>query len=167
MVPISGQKLIQEIAADHARHPIKLSRWKSQQLDNASDLYTRGKQSKDKEEVQAHEADLFQQIGKLQMELEWLHKNHNCLDAHELRKLVDLENLELTTGRQCVNRRCGSWPGSTSCIWRIHGAAAGKWCLTWPEKGSTSASTSCETSWAARDYVENTRRPAPWFHGYP
>jgi hypothetical protein len=32
-------------------------------------LFTRGKKSKGKEEGQAKEAELFQQIGKLQMEL--------------------------------------------------------------------------------------------------
>ena len=68
MEAISGRKTIQEIAADHAVHPIQVSQWKKQLLDGASELYTRGKKSK------AKEAELFQQIGKLQMELEWLKK---------------------------------------------------------------------------------------------
>lgn len=74
MEAISGRKTIQEIAADHAIHPILVSQWKKQLLDGASELLTRGKKSKDKEEGQAKEAELFQQIGKLQMELEWLKK---------------------------------------------------------------------------------------------
>jgi putative transposase len=39
--------------------------------------FTRGKksQSKDEGQGQAKEAELFQQIGKLQMELEWLKKS--------------------------------------------------------------------------------------------
>ena len=45
----------------------------------ASELLTRGKKSKDKEEGQAKEAALFQQIGKLQMELEWLKKKSQLL----------------------------------------------------------------------------------------
>ena len=48
------------------------------------------------------EADLFQQIGKLQMELEWLKKNLSCFDAHELRKLVDSDHPELSISRQCA-----------------------------------------------------------------
>jgi transposase len=74
MEAISGRKTIQEIAAEHAIHPIQVSQWKRQLLDGASELFTRGKKSKDKEEGQAKEAELLQQIGKLQMELEWLKK---------------------------------------------------------------------------------------------
>ena len=96
MEAISGRKTIQEIAADHAIHPIQVSQWKKQLLDGASELLTRGKKSK------AKEAELFQQIGKLQMELEWLKKNLSCSDARELRKLVDPDHPELSISRQCA-----------------------------------------------------------------
>ena len=79
MEAISGRKTIQEIAADHAVYPIQVSQWKRQLLDGASELFTRGKKTKDKEEVQAKEAELFQQIGRLQMELEWLKKKSQLL----------------------------------------------------------------------------------------
>ena len=74
MEAISGRKTIQEIAADHAIHPIQVSQWKRQLLDGASELFTRGKKNKDTGDSQVKEAELFQQIGKLQMELEWLKK---------------------------------------------------------------------------------------------
>ncbi len=51
-----------------------MSPWKRKLLDGASELFTRSKKSKDKEEGQAMEAGPFQQIGRLQMELEWLKK---------------------------------------------------------------------------------------------
>jgi hypothetical protein len=44
-----------------------------------SQLFIRGKQTKDKDEGQAKEAELFQQIGRLQMELEWLKKKSQLL----------------------------------------------------------------------------------------
>ena len=75
MEAISSRERIQEIAADHAIHSIQVNQWKKQLLDGASELFTRGKTSKEKEEGQAKEAELFQQIGKLQMELEWLKKS--------------------------------------------------------------------------------------------
>ena len=75
MEAISGRKTIQEIAADHAIHPIQVSQWKRQLLDGASELFTRAGKSKDKEEVQAKEAELFPQFGRLQMELESLKKS--------------------------------------------------------------------------------------------
>ena len=64
MEAISGRKTIQEIAADHAIHSNQVSRWTRQLLDGARELFPRGKKTKDKE------ADLFRQIGLLQMELE-------------------------------------------------------------------------------------------------
>jgi len=102
MEAISGRKTIQEIAADHSIHPIQVSQWKRQLLDGASELFTRGKKSKDKEEGQAKEAELFQPIGKLQMELEWLKKILSSSNARELRKLVDHDHPELSVSRQCA-----------------------------------------------------------------
>ena len=130
MEAISSRKTFQLIAADHAIHPIQVSQGKWQLLDGASELFTRGKQSKDKQEVQGKEAELFQQIGRLQIELEWLKKISAALTP------VNCENCSITTilssgsvgsaccwasrdrrsitGRcRCVNRLCRSWPGST------------------------------------------------------
>ena len=104
MEAISGRKTIQEIAADHAIHPIQMSQWKRQLLDGASELFTRSKKSKDNEEGQAKKAELFQQIGRLQMELEleWLKKSLSCSEARELRKLVDHDHPDLSISRQCA-----------------------------------------------------------------
>ncbi len=38
MEAISGRKTLQEIAADHALHPIQVSQWKKQLLDGAGQL---------------------------------------------------------------------------------------------------------------------------------
>jgi len=58
--------------------PIQVSQWKRQLLDGACELFIRGMQTKDKDEGQAKEAELFQQIGRLQIELEWLKKSRIC-----------------------------------------------------------------------------------------
>ena len=79
MEAISGRKTIQEIAADHAIHPIRESQWKRQLLDGASELFTRGKKNKNTGDSQVKEAELFQQIGRLQMELAWLKKKSQLL----------------------------------------------------------------------------------------
>ncbi len=60
MEAISGRKTIQQTAADHAIHPIQESHWKKPLLDGASELFTRGKKTKDTEEFQAKEAELSQ-----------------------------------------------------------------------------------------------------------
>jgi len=79
-----------------------VSQWKRQLLDEASELFARGKNTKDKEESQAKEAELFQLIGLLQMELEWLKKNLSCSDVRELRKLADHDHPEFSVISQCA-----------------------------------------------------------------
>ena len=79
MEAISGRKTIQEIAANHGIHPIQVSQWKKQLLVGASELFTKGKKTKEKGDAQGKEAELFQQIGRLQIELEWLKKKSQLL----------------------------------------------------------------------------------------
>ena len=59
--------------------PIQVSQWKRQLLDGASELFTRGRKTKDTGESQAKQAELFQQIGRLQMELEGHRKKSQLL----------------------------------------------------------------------------------------
>jgi transposase-like protein len=87
MEAISCCNTVQEIAPYHAIHPIEVSQWKRQLLDGASELFTRGNKSKDKEEGQAKEAELFQQIGQLWMELECLKKSLSCSADFSLRMI--------------------------------------------------------------------------------
>jgi len=83
MEAISGRKTMQEIAADHAIHPIQVSQCKKQLLEGSSEQVHPRKEIQSKDEGQgqgqAKEAELFQQIGKLQMELEWLKKKSKLL----------------------------------------------------------------------------------------
>lgn len=153
MEAISDRKSIQEIAADHSIDPIHVSQWKKQQLDAASELLMRGKKSKQKEKHQAKDAELFQQSGKLQMELEWQKKYLSCFDAHELSKVVDSDSSELSINRQCAllglpllthitgrhrcgHRGCASWLESMLSTWRIRTAVAAGWLRSWPGKAS-------------------------------
>ena len=66
MEAISSRKIIQEFAADYAFHPIQASEWMKQLLDGAITLLRRGKERKEK--GQAKNVELFQRIGKFQME---------------------------------------------------------------------------------------------------
>jgi transposase-like protein len=144
MEAISGRKTIQDIAADHAIHPIQVSQWKRQLLDGASKLFTRGKKSKDTGESQVKEAELFQQIGKLQIELEWLKKISAALtlvnfaswsittiqssaSAGNAPCWVCPDSRSITGRHRCGNRRCKSWPGSMLSTWRIPAAVAAGW----------------------------------------
>jgi len=68
-----GLKTINEIASDYNLHPNQVSSWKKQLLEEGETVFgshTAGQQREQK----AREAELYEQIGRLKMELEWLKK---------------------------------------------------------------------------------------------
>jgi transposase len=98
MEAISYHKTLQQISADHAVHPIQVSQWKEQLLAWASELFSHGKKSNDKDgDRQAKESQLFRQVCRLKMVFERLNRNSLASDdANVLRKLVDDEDPHLS-----------------------------------------------------------------------
>jgi putative transposase len=70
---VKGQVTINEIASSNNIHPNQVSTWKKQLLVEGPTVF--GQQTAKKlQEQTAREAELFEQIGRLKMELEWLKK---------------------------------------------------------------------------------------------
>jgi putative transposase len=87
MGAISGHKIIQEIAPDHAIHPIKVNQLKRQLLDGASELFTKRKEGKDTGEIQAKKPSCSNRSAS--SKCNWSgYKNLSCSDARKQRKLV-------------------------------------------------------------------------------
>ena len=70
---IKGHKTINELASEFEISPSQINSWKKLLLDGASDTFSRGKQKREAE-YEAEKDRLYQQVGKLQVELEWLKK---------------------------------------------------------------------------------------------
>jgi transposase len=68
---IKGNKTIAELSSEFGAHSSQIMSWKKQLLDGASDIFTR-KNVKQSENHEAEKDRLYQQVGKLQVELEWL-----------------------------------------------------------------------------------------------
>ncbi len=51
-----------------------MTSWKKQLLDNIAELFEDGRRSTKVKESSIQEQELFEQIGRLKMELEWLKK---------------------------------------------------------------------------------------------
>jgi transposase-like protein len=68
-----GTKTINELAGEYEVHPSQISEWKSQLLKDGASVFstTTARQQRDQEALQA---ELYEQIGRLKMELEWLKK---------------------------------------------------------------------------------------------
>jgi len=74
---VKGQKTISQLAKDYQVHPNVIGNWKKQLLEGAPGIFNnkRGPKVDDKEDVNL----LYQQIGKLQVELDWLKKKYNSI----------------------------------------------------------------------------------------
>jgi putative transposase len=68
-----GQQTISELAGKHGVHPNQVSQWKRQLLDNGADVF--GQNGHKEQQAQtAVQTELYEQIGRLKMELEWIKK---------------------------------------------------------------------------------------------
>jgi putative transposase len=68
-----GLKTVNEIASEHNLHPNQVSTWKKQLLEEGATLFG-SHTARQQREQEAKEAELYEQIGRLKMELEWLKK---------------------------------------------------------------------------------------------
>jgi transposase-like protein len=68
-----GQQTISELAGKHQLHPNQISQWKRQLLEDGVDVFARNG-SQVQQEQAAMQSELYEQIGRLKMELEWLKK---------------------------------------------------------------------------------------------
>lgn len=66
-----------ELAQKHKLHATQINLWKKQLVDGASDLFEDGrkKSSKESDDNEPGKAELYEQIGRLIVQLEWLKKS--------------------------------------------------------------------------------------------
>lgn len=69
-----GTQTISEIASKHKVHPTQVSNWKQHLVKNGASLFE-GKLSNGTKESDETERELYEQIGRLKVELEWFKKN--------------------------------------------------------------------------------------------
>ena len=70
---VKGQRTIQEIASLYEVHPNQVTHWKKQLLEQAPDIFSSGRVQMEQADEQVR-AELYQQIGQLKVELDWLKK---------------------------------------------------------------------------------------------
>lgn len=68
-----GTKTVSQLASEYGVHPTQVSTWKAQLLDEGAQLFSAKGQGPSRQAAQT-ETELYEQIGRLKMELEWLKK---------------------------------------------------------------------------------------------
>ena len=72
---IKGLSTISELAQKHKLHPTQINLWKKQLLDGAEGVFEEGgRKAKGSSDDEPQAAALYEQIGRLKVELEWLKK---------------------------------------------------------------------------------------------
>ena len=75
---VKGVKTLSELGRQHGVHPVQVSQWRGELVKRAEELFE-GKRGR-KKEPEAEVEYLYQQIGQLKVELEWLKKKSGTLD---------------------------------------------------------------------------------------
>jgi len=78
LAALRGDKTVNELAGHYGVHPTLIHSWKKQLLDGAEQLFANGGKAITTD-AEAEKAELFEQIGRLKMELEWLKKKVGAL----------------------------------------------------------------------------------------
>ncbi len=69
----TGQQTLSELASKHSVHPNQISQWKRQLLEHGAAVFSQNGH-KEQHAQEAVQTELYEQIGRLKMELEWLKK---------------------------------------------------------------------------------------------
>jgi transposase len=72
LAAVRGDKTTAQLASEFQVHTSQVTAWKKQLLDQAAGLFEDGRRQR--EEPGANEEQLYEQIGRLKMEVEWLKK---------------------------------------------------------------------------------------------
>jgi len=75
---IKGQRTVQELATAHGVHPNQITTWKKQLLASAEDIFSGARERREASDEQEKD-ELYRQVGKLQVELDWLQKKSGIL----------------------------------------------------------------------------------------
>jgi hypothetical protein len=76
---IRGEKSLSQLGAQFKVHPIQIAKWRKSALQHLPELFVDGR-TRSAHSGEAETDALYQQIGRLKMELDWLQKKVGLLD---------------------------------------------------------------------------------------
>jgi transposase len=73
LAAIKGDRTLSQLASQFGVHATQIGQWKRQLLDSAAEVFSDGRRRETEQQATVI-AELYEQIGRLQMELAWLKK---------------------------------------------------------------------------------------------
>ena len=74
LAAVKGDKTLSELASQFEIHAVQVSAWRKELVDRAAELFEDGRKKKQASEEAVAAEELYAQIGRLKMEVEWLKK---------------------------------------------------------------------------------------------
>ena len=73
LAALKGDRTVNELAGQFGVHPTLIHTWKKHLLQGAESVFGAGSKA-DSSDAEARQVELYEQIGRLKMELEWVKK---------------------------------------------------------------------------------------------
>ena len=73
LAALKGDKTVNELASQHSVHPTLIHAWKKQLLGGVEDVFSSGAKTVASDH-EALQAQLYEKIGRLEMDLDWVKK---------------------------------------------------------------------------------------------
>jgi transposase-like protein len=76
---IRGERTLSQLGSQFKVHPIQIAKWRKSALEQLPELFVDGRKSKSRN-GEANSDALYEEIGRLKVELDWLKKKVGMLD---------------------------------------------------------------------------------------
>ena len=75
---LRGEKSLSQLGSQYRVHPVQIAKWRKLALDQMPELFADGRRKTSSGEVES--TALYEEIGRLKVELDWLKKKAGVLD---------------------------------------------------------------------------------------
>src|SRR5919206_1838826 len=96
---LKGLKTVNELASTYGVHPTQIAHWKHRLQKEMPEIFS-ARRAKREHDQEAFQAQLYQQIGQLKVELDWLKKKLD-LAPEAKRALIEPAHAQMSIARQC------------------------------------------------------------------
>lgn len=77
---VRGERMVNEIASSIDVHPNQIGKWKKQLLESVAELFADGRNRNGRKDEEKLIERLYQEIGQLKVELDWLKKKTGYIE---------------------------------------------------------------------------------------
>src|SRR5919109_1165798 len=96
---LKGLQTVNELASTYGVHPTQIAHWKHRLQKEMPEIFS-ARRAKREQDQEALHAQLYQQIGQLKVELDWL-KKKLALSPDAKRSLIEPAHPQISLARQC------------------------------------------------------------------